>query len=101
SEFTPWARSPCVGRHRRRHSRRLRVVQGDDRDAAGIKYQGTLPGWLDGFPEVGRRRGPWRRRWAKDLLDAFTEDENNSLRNGAACQRLCKSRNRAATQPSL
>src|SRR5262249_4134933 len=24
------------------------------------------PGWLDGFPEVGRRRGPWRGRWAKD-----------------------------------
>src|SRR5271166_5970294 len=59
------------------------------------------PGWLDGFPEVGRRRGPWRRRWAKDLLDASTEGENNSLRHGAACQRLCKNRNRAATQPSL
>ena len=48
------------------------------------------PGWLDGFPEVGRRRGPWRRRWAKDLLDASAAGENNSLRHGAACQRLCK-----------
>ena len=59
------------------------------------------PGWLDGFPEVGRRRGPWRRRWAKDLLGTFTAGENNTLRHGAARQRLCKSRNRAATQPSL
>ena len=42
-------------------------------------------GWLDGFPEVGRRRGPWRRRWAKDLLDASATGKNNSLRHGAAC----------------
>ena len=59
------------------------------------------PGWLDGFPEVGRRRGPWRGRWAKDLLDASATGKNNSLRHGAACQRLCKNCNRAATQPSL
>src|SRR5947208_1945135 len=59
------------------------------------------PGWLDGFPEVGRRRGPWRGRWAKGLLGASTAGENNSLWHGAACQRLCKSRNLAATQPSL
>src|SRR6516165_6229824 len=59
------------------------------------------PGWLDGFPEVGRRRGPWRGRWAKDLLDASATGESNSLRHGAACQRLYKNRNRAAPQPSL
>src|SRR5215469_3196568 len=58
-------------------------------------------GWLDGFPEVGRCRGPWRRRWAKDLLDASTTGENNSFRHGAACQKLCKNCNRPATQPSL
>jgi hypothetical protein len=68
-----------------------------------IHFKGMVgsSGWLDGFPEVGRRRGPWRRRWAKDLLDASATGENNSLRHGAACQRLCKNRNRAATQPSL
>ena len=27
-------------------------------------------GWLDDFPEVGRRRGRWRGRWPKGLLDA-------------------------------
>src|SRR5262249_20329887 len=68
-----------------------------------LHIQGMVgsPGWLDGFPEVGGSRGPWRGRWAKDLLDASATGENNSLRHGAACQRLCKSRNRAATQPSL
>jgi hypothetical protein len=66
-----------------------------------VKGMVCSTGWLDGFPEVGRRGGPWRRRWAKGLLDASTEGENGSLRHGAACQRLCKSRDRAATQPSL
>src|ERR1700745_3810076 len=66
-----------------------------------IKGMVGSPGWLDGFPEVGRRRGPWRGRWAKDLLDASATGENNSLWHGAACQRLCKNCNRAATQPSL
>ena len=66
-----------------------------------VKGMVRSPGWLDGFAEVGRRRGPWRRRWAKGLLDASAEGENNSLRHGAACERLCKKRNRAATQPSL
>src|SRR5215469_14272104 len=58
-------------------------------------------GWLDGFPEVGRRRGPWRGRWAKDLLDASATGKNNSLQHGGACQSLCKNCNRAAAQPSL
>jgi hypothetical protein len=66
-----------------------------------VKGMVRSTGWLDSFSEVGRRRGPWRRRWAKDLLDASTEGENNSVRHGATCQRLCKNRNRAATQPSL
>src|SRR5215471_21111508 len=66
-----------------------------------VKGMVRSTGWLDGFPEVGRCGGPWRRRWAKGLLDASTEGENNSLRHGAACQRLCKDRNRAATQSSL
>jgi hypothetical protein len=66
-----------------------------------VKGMVRSPGWLDGFAEVGRRRGPWRRRWAKGLLDAAIEGENNSLRHGTACERLCKKRNRAATQPSL
>src|SRR5262249_43928183 len=66
-----------------------------------IKGMVGSPGRLDGFPEVGRRRGPWRRRWAKDLLDGSATGENNSLWHVAACQRLCKNRNRAATQPSL
>ena len=35
-----------------------------------VKGMVGSPGWLDGFPEVGRRRGPWRGRWAEDLLDA-------------------------------
>src|ERR1700752_5488777 len=30
-------------------------------------------GWLDGFPEVGRRGSSWRRGWTKGLLDASTE----------------------------
>src|SRR5262249_43175907 len=46
-------------------------------------------GRLDGFPEVGRRRGPWCGRWAKDLLDASATGENDSLPYGAAGQRLC------------
>jgi len=29
--------------------------------------------WLDGFPEVGRRGSPWRRKWAKGLLDTSTQ----------------------------
>jgi hypothetical protein len=68
-----------------------------------IHFEGMVrsPGWVDGFPEVGCRRGPWHRRWAKDLLDASTEDQNNPLRRCAACQRLYRSRNRAATQSSL
>jgi class 3 adenylate cyclase len=37
-------------------------------------------GWLDGFPEVGRRGGPWRRRRAKGLLDASTRV--NTIRCG-------------------
>jgi hypothetical protein len=45
-----------------------------------VKGMERPPGWLDGFPEVGRCRSPWRRRWAKDSLDASTEGENNSLR---------------------
>src|SRR5258707_2547634 len=44
-----------------------------------VKGMVGSPGWLDGFPEVGRRRGPWRGRWAKDLLDASTAGENNSI----------------------
>ena len=47
-------------------------------------------GGIDGFPELGRRRSPWRRRWAKDLLDGSTEGENNTLPHGAACQRYAK-----------
>src|SRR5438445_8176606 len=66
-----------------------------------VKGMVGSPGWLDDFPEVGRRRGPWRGRWAKDLLDASATGENNSLRHGAARQRLRKKRNRAATQPSI
>src|SRR5215469_2554057 len=66
-----------------------------------VKGMVDSSGWLDGFPEVGCSRGPWRRRWAKDLLDASATGKNNSLRRGAACQRLCKNCNRAATQPSL
>src|ERR1700709_642721 len=65
-----------------------------------VKGMVGSPGWLDDFAEVGRRRGPWRRRWAKGLLDAYTAGENNSLRHGAACQGLCKKRNRAAPHPS-
>src|SRR5262245_7618655 len=66
-----------------------------------VKGMVSSPGWLDDLPEVGRRRGPWRGRRTKGLLDTSTAGENNSLRHGAACQRLCKSRNRATTQPSL
>src|SRR5258708_39320850 len=66
-----------------------------------VKGMVGSPGWLDDFPEVGRRRGPWRGGWAKGLLDASTAGEDNSLRHGAACQGLCKSRDCAATQPSL
>src|SRR6185369_2211034 len=66
-----------------------------------VKGMVGSPGWLDGVPDVGRRRGSWRWRWAKDLLDTSTAGENSLLRHGAACQRLCKNRDRAATQPSL
>ena len=38
-----------------------------------VKGMVRSAGWLDGFPEVGRRGGPWRRRRAKDLLDASAE----------------------------
>jgi hypothetical protein len=66
-----------------------------------VKGMVRSTGWLDGFPEVGRRGGPWRWRWATGLLDVSTEGQNDSLRHGAACRSLCKNRNRAATQPSL
>src|SRR5262245_2313607 len=66
-----------------------------------VKSMVSSPGWLDDLPEVGCCRGPWRGRRTKGLLDTSTAGENNSLRHGAACQRLCKSRNRATTQPSL
>src|SRR6516165_3399073 len=66
-----------------------------------VKGMVCSTGWPYGFSEVGRRGGPGRGRWTKDLLDASAEGKNNSLRHGAACQRLCENRHRAATQPSL
>src|ERR1700723_398597 len=59
------------------------------------------PGWIHGFPEGGRRRGPWRGGRAKDFLAAATAEKHNPLRLDAARPGLCKSRNRAATYPSL
>jgi hypothetical protein len=96
--FYPWY--PSIGHTHMPKFLRIGVHQSN---VSRIHIKGMVgsPGWLDGFPEVGRRRGPWRGRWAKDLLDASATGENNSLWHGAACQRLCKNRNRAATQPSL
>ena len=84
-----WAQIQTRGRKEERHahaqvpSHRSPSVE---RFRIHVKSMVRSTGRLDGFPEVGRRRGPWSRRWAKDLLDASTEGENNSLRNGAACQ---------------
>src|SRR5271167_4983885 len=57
-----------VPSHRRPSVERFRIhVEGMVRSA----------GWPHGFFEVGRRGGPGRRRWAKDLLEASAEGENN------------------------
>ena len=55
-----------------------------------VKGMVDSSGWLDGFLAVGRRRGPWRGRWAKDLLDASTAGENNSLRHGERAKDYAK-----------
>src|SRR5215213_4836814 len=59
-----------------------------ERVRVDVKGLVDSPGWLDGFPEVGRCQGPWRGRWTKDLLDGSTARESNSLPRGAACLRL-------------
>jgi hypothetical protein len=69
-----------VPSHRRPSVERLRIH---------VKGMVRSTGWLRGFSEVGRCGGPWRRRRTKNLLEASTEGENNSLRHRAACQRLC------------
>src|SRR5262249_9591095 len=68
-----------------------------------IHVQGLVysPCGYDCFPEVGRGRGPGRRRRTEDLLDDPTARENHSLPHGRARHGVCEGRNRAPAQPPL
>ena len=69
--FYPWY-PQAVLRRPHAHAQILSYRESHQSNVSGIHIKGMVgsPGWVDGFPEVGRRRGPWRGRWASDLLDA-------------------------------